>query len=135
MKFPALLKPGSRVALVAPAGPLRDETDLERAVASVRAYEWEPVIGTHVLERDGYLAGTDAHRLADLNRCAADPSIDGIWCIRGGYGTMRLLDSVDYEAWQRHPKALIGYSDITAARRFRRPSSTAVIPAAAPQTR
>jgi len=114
MKFPALLKPGSRVGLVAPAGPLRDETDLERAVASVHGLEWEPVIGAHVLERDGYLAGVDAHRIADLNRFAADESIDGIWCIRGGYGTMRVLDSIDFEAWQRHPKALIGYSDITA---------------------
>jgi len=114
MKFPALLQPGSRVALVAPAGPLRDATDLDRAVASVRACDWEPVIGTHVLERDGYLAGIDAHRLADLNTFAADPTIDGVWCIRGGYGTMRLLDSIDYDAWQRNPKALIGYSDITA---------------------
>jgi muramoyltetrapeptide carboxypeptidase len=114
MKFPALLEPGSRVALVAPAGPLRDQTDLERALASVRSCDWEPVVGAHVLERDGYLAGTDAHRLADLNRFAADPAIDGIWCVRGGYGTMRLLDSIDYEAWQRYPKTLIGYSDITA---------------------
>lgn len=114
MKFPALLQPGSRVALVAPAGPLRDETDLERAVASVRSCDWEPVIGAHVLERDGYLAGRDAHRLADLNTFAVDPTVDAIWCIRGGYGAMRLLDGLDYDAWQRHPKALIGYSDITA---------------------
>jgi muramoyltetrapeptide carboxypeptidase len=114
MKFPALLQPGSRVALVAPAGPLRDETDLERAMASVRSCDWEPVVGAHVLERDGYLAGTDAHRLGDLNKFAADPTIDGIWCIRGGYGTMRLLDGIDYDAWQRNPKPLIGYSDVTA---------------------
>lgn len=114
MKFPALLQPGSRVGLVAPAGPLRDETDLDRAVASVQAFDWEPVIGTHVLERDGYLAGIDAHRLTDLNTFSADPTIDAVWCIRGGYGTMRLLDSIDYDAWQRNPKPLIGYSDITA---------------------
>jgi muramoyltetrapeptide carboxypeptidase len=114
MKFPALLQPGSRVALVAPAGPLRDETDLERALTSVRACDWEPVVGAHVLERDGYFAGSDTHRLADLNTFAADATIDGVWCIRGGYGTMRLLDGIDYDAWQRHPKALIGYSDITA---------------------
>jgi muramoyltetrapeptide carboxypeptidase len=114
MKFPALLQPGSRVALVAPAGPLRDETDLERAKASARSCDWEPIVGAHVLERDGYLAGSDAHRLADLNTFIADPEIDGIWCIRGGYGTMRLLDGLDYDAWQRQPKALIGYSDITA---------------------
>jgi len=114
MKFPPVLQPGSRVGLVAPAGPLRDETDLERAIASARACEWEPIAGAYVLEREGYLAGVDAHRLADLNRFAADPAIDAVWCIRGGYGTMRLLDGLDYEAWQRQPKALIGYSDVTA---------------------
>jgi muramoyltetrapeptide carboxypeptidase len=75
---------------------------------------WEPVIGAHVLERDSYLAGADEARRADLNAFVADDSIDGIWCIRGGYGAMRLLNSLDYSAWRDHPKALIGYSDITA---------------------
>ena len=106
--------PGSRVALIAPAGPLRDETDLQHALDATRSMGWEPVVGNHVLERDGYLAGRDEHRLADLNRFATDRSIDGIWCIRGGYGTMRLLDQLDYHAWFRRPKVLIGYSDITA---------------------
>ena len=76
--------PGSRVALIAPAGPLRDETDLQHALDATRSMGWEPVVGNHVLERDGYLAGRDEHRLADLNRFATDRSIDGIWCIRGG---------------------------------------------------
>jgi len=102
------------VALVAPSGPLRDERDLERAVAATRAIGWEPVVGAYVLERDGYLAGSDEHRAADFNRFACDQTIDGIWCIRGGYGAMRLLDNLDYAAWKRRPKALIGYSDVTA---------------------
>jgi muramoyltetrapeptide carboxypeptidase len=75
---------------------------------------WEPVLGAHVAERDGYLAGADAHRIADFNRFAADESIDAIWCVRGGYGAMRLLDAIDYESLRRCPKTLIGYSDITA---------------------
>ena len=102
------------MALVAPAGPLAAESDLTRAIATTRSLGWEPVIGEHVRDRLGYLAGSDASRLADLNRAAADESIDGVWCIRGGYGTMRLLEEVDYAAWCRHPKALIGFSDITA---------------------
>jgi muramoyltetrapeptide carboxypeptidase len=114
MKVPPLLLPGSRVALVAPAGPLRDEGDLQLACDNARAMGWEPVVGDHVLERSGYLAGSDENRLADLNRFAADRSIDGVWCIRGGYGAMRILDRVDYSSWFRRPKALIGYSDITA---------------------
>lgn len=114
MQFPALLARGARVALVAPAGPLRDRADLDRAVANVQSFEWEAVVGEHVLEREGYLAGSDANRLADLNRFARDATIDAIWCIRGGYGALRLLDELDYDVWRRHPKTLIGYSDVTA---------------------
>ena len=114
MRFPRLLEPGSRVALVSPAGPLRDERDLERAIENTRSLGWEPVVGKHVLDQEGYLAGTDEHRLADLNTFAADSSIDAIWCVRGGYGAMRLLDGLDIDAWRIRPKALIGYSDITA---------------------
>src|SRR4051812_36752914 len=80
MRLPPALTAGSRVALVAPSGPLRDEADLDRAVANTRSLGWEPVVGAHVLERDGYLAGTDDARRADLNRFIADDSIDGIWC-------------------------------------------------------
>jgi muramoyltetrapeptide carboxypeptidase len=75
---------------------------------------WETVVGQHVLERDGYLAGPDHHRLDDLNDFSNDNSIDAIWCIRGGYGAMRILDGIDYDAWRKHPKTLIGFSDITA---------------------
>lgn len=114
MRFPPLLSAGARVALVAPSGPLRDAGDLERAIQNARELGWEPVPGAHVLERDGYFAGSDAHRLADLVAAAADDSIDGIWCIRGGYGAMRLLDGIDYDVWRWKPKTLIGYSDVTA---------------------
>jgi muramoyltetrapeptide carboxypeptidase len=113
-RFPPALAPGARIGLIAPSGPLRDATDLEQAVQNVRMFGWEPAVGEHVLERDGYLAGRDEHRLADLNRFARDDAIDAIWCLRGGYGAMRLLDGIDYDAFARRPRALIGYSDITA---------------------
>src|SRR5690349_6495426 len=114
MRFPPLLGAGARVALVAPSGPLRDATDLERAMNNARGLGWEPVAGEHVLERDGFFAGNDANRLADFAAASSDDSIDGIWCLRGGYGAMRLLDAIDYDAWRWRPKALIGFSDITA---------------------
>jgi muramoyltetrapeptide carboxypeptidase len=114
MRLPPPLKRGSRVALVAPSGPLRNDADLQRAIANTRSLGWDPVVGEHVLERDAYLAGSDDSRRADLNEFVADESIDAIWCIRGGYGSMRLLNALDYTAWREHPKALIGYSDITA---------------------
>ena len=114
MRLPPAPRPGARVALVAPAGPLRGERDLEHAVANVRALGWEPVVGEHVLDSDGYFAGRDDARLGDLNRAAADASVDMIWCIRGGYGAMRLLDGVDYDALSTNPRPIIGFSDITA---------------------
>ncbi len=113
-RFAPRLEAGARVALVAPSGPLKDATDLERAESNVRSFGWEPVAGEHVLERDGYLAGSDEHRLADLNRAARDDSIDAIWFLRGGYGATRLLDGIDYDAFIRKPRHIIGYSDITA---------------------
>ena len=74
----------------------------------------EASCGPHVRDRQGYLAGSDGDRLADLNAALRDPAIDAIWCIRGGYGMTRILDEVDFEALRLHPKAIIGYSDITA---------------------
>jgi len=111
---PPSLAPGARVALLAPAGPLADESELERAEKNVRALGWEPHASAHARARDGYLAGDDASRLADLNAAIRDPRIDGIWCLRGGYGAMRILDAIDYDSLRRAPKAIIGFSDITA---------------------
>ncbi|HEU4565533.1 MAG TPA: LD-carboxypeptidase [Gemmatimonadaceae bacterium] len=111
---PPRLAPGARVALVCPAGPLHSPLELARAEESARSFGWEPVPGEHVLARDGYLAGSDAERAADLDRALRDPRIDGVWCVRGGYGAMRLLDALDWDALARRPRALLGYSDITA---------------------
>ena len=114
MRRPPIPDRGTRVALVAPAGPLRGAADLERAEANARSFLWEPVRGAHVLEREGYLAGDDRARLSDLNAALGDDEIGVIWCARGGYGAMRLLEHVDFASLRRRPKAFIGYSDITA---------------------
>jgi muramoyltetrapeptide carboxypeptidase len=68
-----------------------------------------PSAGRHY----GYLAGTDQERLEDLNAALRDPAIDAVWCIRGGYGSTRILDRVDWSALSRRPRPLIGFSDIT----------------------
>jgi muramoyltetrapeptide carboxypeptidase len=112
--FPKPLKKNARVALVSPAGPIAGEEDLERARDNTRSLGWEPVTGKHAGEKHGYLAGEDAYRSEDLNDAIRDPQIDGIWCVRGGYGAMRVLDDIDYPAIKKNPKPLIGYSDITA---------------------
>jgi muramoyltetrapeptide carboxypeptidase len=113
-RWPRALAPGARVALIAPAGPLHDDDELERAKGHVLRMGWEPVPGEHVRARRGYFAGSDAERLHDLEHAFDDRSIDGIWCVRGGYGAMRLLGDLDLDLLQRNPKVLIGFSDITA---------------------
>jgi len=111
---PPALRPGARVALVAPAGPLLERDDLTRSCELCHTLGFEPVLGTHAGARAGFFAGTDAQRLADLNAALADPAIDAVWCIRGGVGLTRILDRVDYDGFARRPKPVIGFSDVTA---------------------
>ncbi len=108
---PRGLREGSRIALVAPAGPL-PEGAIERAVERVRSFGWEPVVGPHAHRREGYLAGSDEERLADL-QAALDGDNDAIWCLRGGYGTLRIVDRIDFGALVARPRPLIGFSDNT----------------------
>jgi len=108
------LHEGARVALVAPAGVVRHDHDIERACDNVRSFGWTPMLGEHVREQAGYLAGTDADRLHDINAAFASDEVDAIWCLRGGYGTHRLLATIDYPALRRRPRPVIGFSDITA---------------------
>ena len=108
------LRRGDAVALVAPAGPLASEEEFARAEQVVRSLGLEPRIGAHAHAKRGYLAGTDPERAADFNAAARDPQIRGIFALRGGYGTMRILDALDYDALARDPKVVLGYSDLTA---------------------
>ena len=121
---PALraLEPGARCALVSPSGPSTVEA-VEKAEALLRSWGLEPVRGAHVLDRHerahGYLAGSDADRAADLTAAWTDPSIDAVFCVRGGYGAIRILDLLDADALAAaEPKPLIGSSDITALHEF-----------------
>ena len=111
---PPLLGVGARVALISPSGPLRDVTELVRAEGHARLLGWDSVVGPYAMARAGYFAGHDDQRSADLAAAIADPTIDGIWCLRGGYGAARLLPGIDLDAIAARPKVLIGYSDVTA---------------------
>jgi muramoyltetrapeptide carboxypeptidase len=108
------LKLGSRIGLVAPAGPLLERDDLARGQELCRALGWQPVLFPNAGRKYGYLAGGDDERLADLNAALRDDSLDAVWCLRGGYGMTRILPAVDFAAAARHPKVILGYSDITA---------------------
>ncbi|MFH9643389.1 LD-carboxypeptidase [Streptomyces albidoflavus] len=114
---PARLAPGARVAVVAPAGPVPEES-LESGLDLLRGWGLDPVVAPHVLDRHPafpYLAGEDADRAADLQDAWCDPSVDAVFCARGGYGCQRMTGLLDWEAMRAaHPKPFVGYSDITA---------------------
>lgn len=113
MIFPAKLRPGSRVALLSPAGPVPPER-LRPAVEAVRRLGLEPLVYESCRAQRGYLAGSDELRASDVMRAFLDDAIEGIWCIRGGYGSQRMMNRLDWEAIAAHPKFFGGYSDITA---------------------
>ncbi|GLW08298.1 putative carboxypeptidase [Microtetraspora sp. NBRC 13810] len=114
LRTPRSLKPGDRVAVVAPSGPVEPDT-LERGVAVLTGMGLEVSLGAHVMRREGYLAGFDAERAADLAGAWCDPSVAAVVCARGGYGASRLLGLLDWDAMAAaEPKILLGSSDITA---------------------
>src|SRR5215470_1827147 len=111
---PRRLAPGQTIGIVAPSAAPNEPERIRYAIETVESLGFKVKAGAHVFDRDGYLAGSDAARAADLNEMFADDGVDAIWCVRGGYGAMRLLPALDYALIQRRPKALIGFSDITA---------------------
>lgn len=110
---PARLRPGATIALIAPASPFSAEK-LANARANFSKLGFLVKEGNNLHAQNGYLAGTDEQRLADLHRAFSDPEVDAVWCIRGGYGCTRLLPEVDFDLIRRNPKPFVGYSDVTA---------------------
>lgn len=115
MLTPSPLFPGARVALLCLSSAVPEER-LEPAVAAVRALGLEPVLypSCYFSSRHGYFAASDRQRAKDLTDAFLDDSVDGILCIRGGYGAGRLLPMLPWEELTAHPKYFSGYSDVTA---------------------
>lgn len=113
-QLPKALKRGDTVALVAPASPFFDPESHAIAREMVTSLGYKPKPMPNSARVAYYLAGSDAERAADLNAAFADPEVDAIWCLRGGYGSPRILPLLDYESIRKNPKILLGYSDITA---------------------
>ena len=111
---PPALKTGDTIGIVAPASHSAFPSALRNGRRSLEALGFRTVTAPHLADRSGFLAGRDADRLADLEGMFADPEIHGIVCLRGGYGSVRMLPQMDFDAVRAHPKVLVGYSDITA---------------------
>jgi muramoyltetrapeptide carboxypeptidase len=111
---PPALEPGDRVALLAPAGPARGPEELDACRAALEALGLRVVPGRAITHRADYLAGEDRARADDLNRAWNDCRIRGIFCVRGGYGSGRLMPLLDWDAARRHPKLFAGFSDLTS---------------------
>ena len=110
--MPARIKPGDTIGIVAPAGPFDRQTFL-RGVRILEDMGFQIFIPPGLFEKNRYLAGSDNHRVQFVNQLFADTSVDAIICARGGYGSMRILPMLDYDAIQNNPKVFIGFSDIT----------------------
>ena len=112
---PPYLKVGDTVAIVAPSGVLKNKNvEIQLAQDLLSSWGLHSVLGEHLYADSNHFAGTDAQRCADVQNAMDDPTISAIWAARGGYGTVRILDKLDYTKFKKKPKWVIGYSDITA---------------------
>jgi muramoyltetrapeptide carboxypeptidase len=110
---PARLRERDGVGIIAPAGPITP-SELSTGIAFLISLGHRVALGSHIYSIEGYMAGDDEGRLEDLHAMFKDDRVKAILCARGGYGTLRLLNRIDYELIRRKPKIMVGYSDITA---------------------
>ena len=113
MLIPKKIKKNSTIGLIAPSGFITKEK-LQNTIQKLHKIELKTYYTDRIIEKHGYLAGTDENRIADIHHHFQNKQVDAILCIRGGYGLTRILHKIDYELIRNNPKALIGYSDITA---------------------
>jgi len=117
--FMKLLKPerlclGDTVGIVAPSSPPQDPAAIDRAVDALERYSFIPKLAKNIRGRHGFLAGGDRERAADIMQMFTDKTVKAIICLRGGYGSARVLDLLDYRIIRRHAKIFSGFSDITS---------------------
>lgn len=111
---PRALRAGDVAGLVTPATYVSDPDRLALAERTIRFFNLKPRLGAHVGKRTGYLGGSIEERVSDLHDMFRDPEVKAVFCVRGGYGSGQLLDSLDYDLIRRNPKVFLGYSDITS---------------------
>jgi len=112
---PPNLKKGDTIMLLTPASYLKDSIQsVNNALDSLKRWGLNYKLARHIFDKEGTFAGTDKERAADFQKAIDNPNVKAIWCTRGGYGAVRMVDKIDFTALQKNPKWIIGYSDVTA---------------------
>jgi muramoyltetrapeptide carboxypeptidase len=112
MTRPPFLEKGDKITIISPARSICFE-EVHPSIRLFQKWGLEVVLGTHVFDKCNQYAGTDERRLLDLQQALDDPSIKAVICARGGYGTLRIIDRVDFSGFIANPRWIAGYSDIT----------------------
>jgi len=107
------LLPNQSVGIIAPASPFKQSEILE-GVKLLKSFPLKIRQGEHIFDRMNYLAGSDNDRVSDLHQMFSDPEVKAIFCARGGYGSARLLNDIDFDLIRKNPKIIVGFSDLTA---------------------
>ncbi|MBJ2136465.1 LD-carboxypeptidase [Paraglaciecola chathamensis] len=114
IRKPKRLRAGQTIGLIAPSSNTWEDQEIYFAMDIIRSFGFKVKMATHLFDRTAYLAGTDKDRANDVNSMFADDKVDAIFCLRGGYGSPRILPYLDYDLIRQHPKVFLGYSDVTA---------------------
>ncbi len=109
---PKFLEDGDTIAIVSPSGPIKSDS-LDFAIETINSWGLKASIGKHAFDKYGVFAGTDADRAADFQKALNDKKVKAILCARGGYGAIRIVDLLDFSKFLKHPKWIVGFSDIT----------------------
>ncbi|MEN8187812.1 MAG: LD-carboxypeptidase [Bacteroidota bacterium] len=110
---PPHLKKGDTIMILAPAGRLKEKSSVDAGIELANKWGLVVFLGNHLFSEQNGWAGSESERVEDLQKALDDPSIKAIWAARGGYGTVRIIDDLDFTEFKKNPKWIIGYSDIT----------------------
>jgi len=112
-KQPQSLQRGDLVAIVTTARKI-DREDIQKAIELLESWGLNAVVGKTIGKADHQFGGTDAERITDFQEAMNNDAIKAIWCARGGYGTVRIIDALDFSSFIKNPKWVVGFSDVTA---------------------
>jgi muramoyltetrapeptide carboxypeptidase len=111
---PEQLKSGDTISILAPSGVLNNfDKKIEKAINIFKSWGLNVVLGNHIYDKNGHFAGTDKNREKDFQKALDNKNIKAIWCARGGYGAVRIIDKLNFDNYLKNPKWIIGFSDIT----------------------